>query len=52
MDAKTREDVPVVGEGDDIGRRRLPFKIISLAVRGFAKGYLMEFVIQHSGKHL
>lgn len=56
VDADTREWLLVVGEGDDIGRCRLPFKRIFvrifLALRDFAKGYLIEFVMEHSGKHL
>lgn len=52
MNAKSRKDVSVGGGGDDIGRCRLPYKRNFLTVRGFAKGYLMQFVMEHAGKHL
>lgn len=52
MDAKTREDVSVEGEGDDIERCRLTHRRIFLTVRDFARCYLMQFVMEHSGKHL
>lgn len=49
--AKTREDVSVAGRR---WRHRETWAALqdNFLNRGFAKGYLIQFVMEHSGQHL